>query len=171
MSLEVFALWSEILGSLAVIVAIGFGAIQIRQFKMQRRDLAAVELVRSFQDREFTQSFRLIHSLPVGISGDDLRAKGVEVEDAALLLGMKYETMGVLVYNHVVPIEVVSELVGGVALSLWDRLHPWIRDIRSEQSQDLFLEWYEWLTERLREYGRDEQSPANIRFANWSPKR
>lgn len=171
MTLEAFAVWSEIFGSFAVIVAIGFGVMQVRHFHIQRRDLATIELVRSFQDADFSHAFRLIHGLPPGISNKDLEAQGEDFLDAALLLGMKYETMGVLIYNNVIPIHIVEELVGGVVLTLWDRLHPWVVATRKDQSQDLFLEWFEWLADRFRERGSKDQIPAGERFRDWKPER
>jgi hypothetical protein len=64
MDLQTLANVAQILGATAVVTAIFFGIAQIRQFHLQRRDSAAAELVRSFQDSEFSRSFRLISSLP-----------------------------------------------------------------------------------------------------------
>ena len=110
-----------------VFSAIIFGITQINQFRQQRRDMAAIELVRSVQDHEFTNAFRLIHALPEDISAADFRAKGTEYIEYALAVGMKYETIGLLVYKGVVPITIVEELVGGVAISFWKRLYPWVK--------------------------------------------
>ncbi len=76
MDLLTLAQIAEVLGFVTVVAAVIFGALQIRQFRLQRRDLAAVELVRSFQDKEFTHALLLIHALPENISATDLRAKG-----------------------------------------------------------------------------------------------
>jgi hypothetical protein len=170
MNLQTLSELAEIFSFLAVAAVIIFGLIQIRQFQRQRRDSAAIELVRSVQDSEFTKAFRLIHSLPEGISAAEFTAKGTEYVDAALALGMKYETIGLLVFKGVVPISTTEELVGGVAITLWKRLSPWVDSIRAEQSQELFLEWFQWLVNKLEERNRGQQEPAYKRFHDWKPR-
>ncbi|MCF7807341.1 MAG: DUF4760 domain-containing protein [Candidatus Marinimicrobia bacterium] len=167
MNLQTIASIAEIFGFVAVMAAIIFGWIQIQQFKRQRRDQAAIELVRNFQDIEFTRGFRLIHSLPEDISADEFKSKGTEYIDAAYSLSMKYETMGVLVHREVVPIDAVEDLIGGVGITLWKRLSPWIHAVRKEQSNEHILEWYQWLIERILERGNKNQEPAYKRFRIW----
>ncbi|MCK4801580.1 MAG: DUF4760 domain-containing protein [Anaerolineales bacterium] len=167
MNLQTFSVIVDIIGSLAVFAAIIFGLIQIKHFHRQRRDLAAIELVRSVQDSEFTKAYRLIHSLPEKVSASEFSAKGTEYVDAAHTLGMKYETIGLLVFRGVVPISAAEELVGGIAITLWKRLGPWVDSIRKEQSQELFLEWFQWFVNRLEERNRDLQEPAYKRYYDW----
>ncbi len=167
MDLLTLAQIAEVLGFITVVAAVIFGALQIRHFRLQRRDLAAVELVRSFQDKEFTHALLLIHALPENISATDLRAKGQEYEEAALIIGMRYESMGVLVHRGVVPISAVDELVGGVAITLWSRLDRWVEAIRTEQSQPMFLEWFQWIVERFADPKRKRHEPAYKEYRNW----
>ncbi len=167
MSLQTFSVIVDILGSISVIAAIIFGVNQIRQFHRQRRDQAAIELVRSVQDSEFTRAFHLIHSLPTPITAEEFKSKGTEYVEAALTIGMRYETIGLLVFRRVIPISIVEELVGGVAISLWERMGPWVQAIREEQSQELFLEWYEWIVNRLNDRERSLQEPAFKRYVDW----
>jgi len=80
---------------------------------------------------------------------------------------MKYETIGLPVYPGVVPIKIVEELVGGVAVNFWRRLYPWVKSIREEQSADFVFEWFQWLAERLQDHGRDVRDPAQIMDDDW----
>ena len=52
---------APILSFLTIIIAIIFGVIQLRQFKTQRKDIAAVEIMRTMQDSQFTDSLHLIN--------------------------------------------------------------------------------------------------------------
>lgn len=167
MTIQFLAALAEILGFSAVIAGIAFGIIQVKQYKRQRQDLAAIELVRSFMDIEFTRAFRLIHSLPEDISPEEFQSKGAEYTDAALNLSMKYESMGVLVYRDVVSLEALEELVGCIAITLWKRLGPWIEKMRKDQSNEHILEWFQWLVNRLEERSQGEQVPAHIRYGDW----
>ena len=160
----------ELISFLAVIAAIIFGYIQIKQIRRQRQDLAAVELVRSFQTSDFTVAFRLLHSLPEDISASEFAAKGTEYTDAAWSLGFAYETTGVLVFREVVPLAAVEDLIGGVGITLWKRLSPWVHMVRKEQSQEHIFEWFQWLVERMEERGCNIKEPAHIISKDWKPK-
>jgi hypothetical protein len=167
--LDTLANIAQVLGAIAVVAAIAFGFAQIRQFRQQRRDALAVELMRSIQDAEFTRSLRLLLALPREISATEFRALGPGVEDATWALCAKYETLGYLVYRGIMPIDLVEELVGGVGCHLWARLKPWAYSLREEQRQPLLLEWFEWLTDRLNERDRPAAVPAHVRLRDWTP--
>jgi hypothetical protein len=167
--LDTLANLAQVLGAVAVLAAILFGIAQIRQFRQQRRDALAVELMRSIQDAEFTRSLRVVFTLPPQISAAELRAHGPDLEDAAWALCAKYETLGFLVYRGIMPIELVEELVGGVGVHLWHRLRPWAETVREEQGQPLLLEWFQWLAERLQDRKRPQALPAYIRLQSWTP--
>jgi hypothetical protein len=170
--LETLANLAQVLGATAVAAAIIFGLAQIRQFRQQRRDALAVELMRSIQDAEFTRSLRVLFTLPLETSAEEIRARGHAIEDAAWALCAKYETLGYLVYRGIMPIDLVEELVGGVGVHLWARLRPWAECIREEQNQPLLLEWFQWLAERLQDRKRPQAVAAYVRLRSWTaPKR
>jgi len=169
--LNVLSQMAQVLGGVTVVVAVVFGIAQLRQFQQQRRDAAAVELMRSLQDGAFTRAFRLVYSLPDGLGAQDLRARGPEYEDAAFTVSAKFETLGLLVFRGNIPFHLMEELVGGVVVFLWRRLQPWALDLRAEQQHRILWEWFQWLAERLEERGRVEQIPAQERYRDWNPKR
>lgn len=171
MELDVLSQFAQVLGGISVVVAVVFGIVQLRQFQQQRSDAAAVELMRSLQDGEFTRAFRLIYALPDGVGAEDLRAKGNEYEEAAYAISARFETMGLLVFRGNIPFLLMEELVGGAVVALWCRLQPWVFDVRSEQEQRLLWEWFQWLAERLADRGRPGETPAFEKYRDWSPKR
>lgn len=171
MDLMALSQLAQILGGAAVVIALVFGMVQIHQFRRQRHDVAAIELMRSLQDKEFTHSFRLIYPLPVDMPVDAFRALGPEYEDAALALGARFESMGLLVYRDSLPMHLVEEIIGGAVVILWMRLRPWVEANRQEQRHPLLFEWFQWLAERLDERGRPTETPAYQRFRDWKTKR
>jgi hypothetical protein len=164
MDLQSLSYVAQILSAATVVVAVVFGIVQVRLARQQRRDLAAVELMRSIQDAEFTRSLRLIGPLPADASARELRRHGDAHEDAALALGTRYETLGYLVFRGTIPLELVEEQVGGVAITVWKRMAQWIAAVRDEQEQPLFLEWFQWLVQQLEARGRAQQVPAYERY-------
>src|SRR5215469_9988553 len=107
MDLQALANIAQILSAAAVVAAIVFGLVQIRQFRLQRRDAAAAELVRSFHDPLFAQSLRCIAALPDDAKAEQVRAGGTVMEDAALYIGVRFETIGLLVFRGAMPLSLV----------------------------------------------------------------
>jgi hypothetical protein len=110
---------ADILSGAAVIGGAAFAIVQLRDYRRQRRENAAAELVRSFYNPEFARAVRLIRLLPDGCPGVDLRAKGAEYEEAAILVSFAFETIGLLVFRGVTPFSIVEELTGGLAVLMW----------------------------------------------------
>jgi len=158
---------AKIIGSIAVVSGIIFGVIQIRHYRQQRQDIAAVQIVNSFQIPEFNKALRKVWSLPDVTSVAQIRELGDDWEEAAFQIGMTLETMGVLVYRRIVPLPILDELMGDAILVLWRKLRPWIRNLRTEQKRDSAYEWFEWLADRLAETNRRTEAGAHKIYRNW----
>lgn len=154
-----------------VIVATAIVALgQLNVIRRQRQDTAAVELVRSLQDDGFIGAYSLIFSLPAGISAADLRRHGDRYVDAAVVLGFRFEMLGVLVFNDVIPFTIIDDLAGGLVLGSWKRLEDSVRAIRREKDWPGYLEWFQWLAERFERRARLAKTPAFESAKEWSPK-
>ena len=167
MNLTILAEISQILGGISVVVAVLFGITQTRQFKQQRRDAAAVELMRTIEDSEFARAFRIIYPLPESLSPAEFFAMGLEVQDAAFIIGAKFETMGLLSFRHIIPLDLVEELIGGAVIAFWKSMRPWIEHQRMQRGEARLLEWFQWLAERLEERARSGQAPAYELYRDW----
>lgn len=167
MSLSDIANIVEIVGILAILCGIAFGLIQLKQNRIQRRELALLECARSFEDQDFTEAYRLISELPAGMTIAEFDKLDEHYESAAMRVGMKFETMGLLVHRGVIPLDALSDLVGGAALTIWKIVEPWVSETRKRRSHPTFWEWYQWLVERLMERGRIDRQPVHLTEANW----
>jgi hypothetical protein len=166
--LQEVALWAEVLGGLAVIGGIIFGIAQLRLIQRQRADRAAIEVVRSMLSEHFPSSYRLLNYLPDGVTVEEIRRKGPEYEEAVFRIATVFESLGYMVFRGVVPLAVVRELVGGVALAMWRKLETWKEEVVEMEGQDRVVEWYEWLVNRLRELDdREPAARATVRFNTW----
>ena len=165
-NLDSLANLAEILGAVFVIGGVVFAVIQIRQFRRQRLEVAAIELVRSFQSPEFTRAFTLLLGLPNGLSAAELRQREAEVD--VMLISITMESIGTMVYRRILPLGMVEELMGGVVELLWAKLENWVRDLREEQQQPELHEWFQWLAERLKQRTvTDQNSPAYLKHRDW----
>ena len=162
---------AEIVSTVTVVGGAVFAVIQLRQFRQQRLDAAAVQLARTFYDSEFAQAVLLLRNLPDDVPAAELRGRGSEFEAAAIKICTIYETVGLLVFNDMMSFSMVRELTGGIAVVLWRKLRRWTAEIRAEQSQPSWAEWFQWLAERLgAQHESKEAQPAYVRHAKWRPR-
>lgn len=169
MDLNTLANLAEIIGLFTVVGGLAFAVIQISHFRQQRREMAAIEVMRSFQNPEFARAVRLVFSLPSGISAEELRERESRYEDAAMLVSLTLESVGIMVHRRLVSKSMIWELMGAVILTAWDRLHQWAQDSRREQGREKFDEWIQWLSAQLVRYEQSQTAalPAFERYKDW----
>jgi hypothetical protein len=169
--LQTLADLAEVIGGATVVGGVAFGLLQLREFRLQRATSAAVDLIRSIQGPDYSKAVGLVHRLPDGVGSKALRELGREFEDAALMIGITFETIGLVTFRRVVPFSVVQDLVGGITISMWRKLSVWTEEVRREQDQDTWLEWFQWLAERLARHGSARGGePAHRSFQDWRPR-
>jgi hypothetical protein len=161
--LQTMANIAELLGAISIIFALSFSAFQIREFKMRRRDTVAAGLMQSFYNADLARAVSLLRLLPDGISAEELRAKGPQYEESAILVTTTFETMGLLVHRGIAPFSLVEELAGGMAVVMYRKIRVWLDAVREEQDQPSWAEWYHWLAEQLIAV-KDHREPAHLRL-------
>lgn len=166
--LNTLANLAEILGAIVVLGGVAFAVIQIGQFRRQRLEAASVELVRSFQSADFNRAFTLLLDLPKASSASELGQRGADAETQAMILSTTFESIGVLVYNRILPIEIVEQLIGGTVVSFWGKLQGWVTSLRDEQGRADTHEWFQWLAEQLQRRSASQPStPAYEAYREW----
>jgi hypothetical protein len=170
--LNVIANISEIVGGLAILLGGIFAVVQLNEFREQRRQAAAVELVRSFTEPAHANAVNMLQELPDQASAELLRSKGREYERAAVMISVTYEVIGLLVFRRIASFDLVRELTGGLTVVMWRKIGPWVQTVREEQGHRSFAEWFQWLAEQLAREGADkEANPAYEKYAGWRPLR
>lgn len=157
----------EILGIIAVAFGVGLGIKQLGLHRQQKRDLAIIECARSFENKEFTEAYGLITELSPGITIEEMKRMGPKYQDAVLRTGMKFETIGLLVYKNVVPIDAINDLVGDAAIRIWRIIEEFVIESRSARSHSTLFEWYQWLVDRLIEQAHRKPGPAFEVYKDW----
>jgi hypothetical protein len=166
--LEQIAALAEIVGVVTIVSGLIFGIFQLRAHRVQQRNAVATSLAKTFYNTEFARAALLLHRLPDGAGADELRAKGPEFEDAAVVICTSFETMGLLLYRRIAEFDIVMDLAGGMASSMFRKLEGWIRSTREEQNQPSWAEWFEWLARMSSKY-KDEHAVTRAEAANWRP--
>lgn len=168
--LTFYANVAEILGTLTILGGGAFAVFQLIEFRGQRRDMVAVELMRQFYNAEFARAVTMIRNLPDDISAEDLHSRGPDYEQASFIIIMTYETMGLLVYREIATFQLAHELTGGLIEVMWRKLHVVVETGRKEQLHPRFAEWFEWLTIQFAK-AASRHVPAYTAYRDWNPSR
>ena len=162
---------AEILGAIIVVGGLFFAVLQMRQIRQQRRDLAAIELFRSFGSSKFTDAYRSILQLPDGLSTAEIKRDYPEQDKAAMLICTTMENIGVMTFQRIVPFLLVNNLMGGTTIVLWRKLSVWVAEMRVEIDNPAAFEWFQWLAEKFSEYDHITPLPAYEMYKGWKPQR
>ncbi len=160
---------AEIFSAAVVIGGIVFALLQMRQTRQQRRELAAIELFRSFGSPQFTEAYRNVLHFPDGLTANELNRRYPDAEHYAMMISTTMENIGVMMFQRIVPSAVVNNLIGSTAVTMWTKLEKWAEDLRVELDNPYAFEWFQWLAERMDEMECDSPEPAYVEHAEWKP--
>lgn len=167
--LDRLANMAEIVSAIIVVGGIIFALIQMRQTRQQRRELAAIELFRSFGSPQFTEAYRNVLHYPDGLNAAELKRRYPDGEHYAMMIATTMENIGVMMYQRIVPSSVVHNLIGASTIIMWNKLEPWAMDLRIELESENAFEWFQWLADRMVELNGDGRVPAYLAHADWKP--
>jgi hypothetical protein len=159
---------AQVVASATVIGGTFFGLVQFKEFRKQRQETIAGDLMHSFMSAEFTSALATLMRLPDGVTIEELTAAGPDTEKAAVLVETTFETMGLLVFEGIAPFQLVSKLAGGTILQMWRKLGPWVAEIRTVHSNPFDGEWFQWLAE-LCEQSKSSGVPAYLQYRGFVP--
>ncbi|HEY6070777.1 MAG TPA: hypothetical protein VIU85_05310 [Chthoniobacterales bacterium] len=162
------AIWLNVISTIAIVAALIFTALQVRQANIKRRDQASITLIQTIQSEGWTRMLELISKLPEGAQASDVEAAGPEVQRAVIDFGIRLETVGYMVFRRYVDLCTVDEMIGGITLAFWARGKGWLQRERERTGTPKYAEWCEWLADRIAER-RDKlgHEPAQILYADW----
>ena len=166
MDLSTFA---NLINAIAVTAGVIFAAVQIRHYRQRRRRDAMLELVRSFQSPAFASAFRRVILLPDGATKTQVtELLGTDGEDATHVVGLTWESLGVLVFRREVTLDLVDDFFSGPISISWRKLSRYVFEQRVVLDRETAFEWFQWLAKRMIE--REKQTPpvpAHIAHRDW----
>lgn len=158
----------QVFGQIALIAGATFAGYQFLLHRKEVAEAAALRVLSQFQDGEFRAAYTKVWDLPLDATADNVRGAGKEMEDAVECVAMMFESVGVMVHNRIVPIELVDQVIGGFLRESWRRTRSYIEWKRQDVNSKRVGEWYQWLAERLAVDHRRSQG-AYVAFKDWKP--
>jgi hypothetical protein len=165
MSLEA---WFQLAEALAVIVAVAFAVIQIRQYRRDKNREAAMVLLKSFQTPSFAKALTLVYRLPDGLSKSEVEGRLGDDFHLVYALMTTWESLGILVYRGEISLAIVDDFFSGPITVSWRRLKGQVTGEREEVGRDTIGEWFEWLADRFAD--RETSAPpvpAHVAHRDW----
>ncbi len=152
-------------------IALVFGALFAGyQFLLHRRELAegnALQVLTRLQSPEFQHAYTMVWELNVDATAEDWDDAGREYKDAAETVAMTFETIGLMVFNRMVPLDIVDQVIGGFLRESWRRTDTYFAAKRQRLGNPRIAEWYQWLAEQVDVKKRRRSDGAYKVFKNW----
>ncbi len=167
-SLETLANIADIIGAGSIVTGLIVGWVQIRHLRRQQRDAVAINLAQTFYSSDLAAALSLLQPLPDGISLAEMRERGVQYEQAAITVVTSFETMGLLVFKRIAPMDLVLDLAGGIVSTMYRKLRVWEEQLRVDLQQPSWGEWFEWLGDQATRR-KPQVEPAHVRHRAWQP--
>lgn len=161
----------QIIESIAVVIAVGFAIVQVRQYRRDKHREAAMELLHAFQTPAFAKALCIVYAMPEGLSKEEVEK--FAGDDFHLLYAMTttWESLGILVFRGEIDLQLIDDFFSGPVRISWRRLERHIKAEREANERETINEWFQWLNERLEEMeSREAPIPAHIEHADWRPK-
>lgn len=165
MSLEA---WFQLIETVAVVIAVGFAILQVRQYRQDKNREAALILLNSFQTPAFAKALTLVYALPDGLSKEQIEDRLAEDFHLVYALMTTWESLGVLIHRREMSIDLVDDFFSGPITVSWRKLHAQVLGEREALRRDTVGEWFQWLAERFAERESSlPPVPAHIAHRNW----
>lgn len=154
--------------ALALVVALAFGAFQVRDGARARRDAVGYAAISLWSDLAFTHHLDVVYALPDAAPPDAVAAADAEGDVSAV--SQRWEMVAILVHGRQVPLALANEWVGPAVRVSWRKLRPWVEAKRARAGSQGPGEWFQWLAERFAEMpARDEKLGAFDVHRGWRP--
>jgi hypothetical protein len=144
---DIVTLAANLALTLSVIVAVAFGIAQARAASRDRKERLSLQALRNFQTREFAELMQYVNSHRFPDSRIEFEKLPAADQVIIMQFAQEMETLGILVAEKYVDIDLVDKTLGSFVSSSWKKYERVFQDIR-EAILDPFLgEYFQWLAE------------------------
>ena len=85
-----------------------------------------------------------------------------------LLVASIFESIGILVFQNEITMDMVDAVYSGPIDLAWKKLETYVSEVREAHQRETLFEWFQWLAERMRD--RESSAPpvpAHIAHREW----
>jgi hypothetical protein len=149
MTNELIALIANVALTLSFIVALVFGIAQVQAAARDRRERLTLDALRNFQSREFAELINYVTRMKMPQTQAELFALPDSEQVILIQFGQEMESLGMLVAERVIDLNLVDKTLGSFVNTSWNRLNKLYSDIRIKSDDPYLCEYYQWLAEQV----------------------
>ena len=139
----------NLISTLAIVGALIFAGLQVRQANLARRDQAAMTVIMTALSENSARALDMFPQIPENASPATIDNLDTETKHVLLEFGLRFEVIGYMAFRGLVELKTVNDLAGGTVIGFWSRIKAWVELRREQTGHSEFYEWFEWLTERI----------------------
>jgi hypothetical protein len=158
MTFEIITVIANVALTLSFIVALIFGVAQVRAAERDRQERLTLEALRNFQTREFAELINFVNSHNMPATREGLQALPVEEQVMLIQFGQQMESLGMLVYEKFININLVDKTLGSFVNTAWEKYKILFLELREKNNDPFLGEYFQWLSEQI-----DDRMKANPR--------
>src|SRR5258706_4985294 len=131
----------SLLSTSAIIAGGIFAGVQLRHINKQRSRDSAMQMLHSFQTREFMDGYDIIFNLPIGLSKKEIEERVGERMVSVLVVLGTFESMGILVHRREISLELIDDFFSGGIVLAWKKFENYIVGVREFNNRETYAEW------------------------------
>ncbi|PYP77017.1 MAG: hypothetical protein DMD35_16915 [Gemmatimonadetes bacterium] len=150
MTVEIVQHVLSIAASLAIILGVVIGLLQLRYQHSLRQAEIAMRLYSSFGEESFVRHYQRVSSwhYPTFAS---YREDGTADDFTSLMVvSVFFESMGLLLKRGLAPIDLLDDLLSGPVMEAWPQVRPIWVGLREQNHQPSWAEWFEYFYDEMR---------------------
>ena len=146
---DIISLLANIALALSFIVGLIFGIAQVRAASRDRKERLTLEALNNYQTREFAELMQYINAHDLPSNAEELRALPVNEQVIFIQLAQQMETLGILVAERYINIDLVDKVLGSFVFTTWEKYKTMIVALR--ETDPFVSEYFQWLAEKIDE--------------------
>jgi hypothetical protein len=156
MTYEFISMIADISLALSLVVALGFGIVQVRQAARDRRERFTIETLRNLQTREFAEVEGQLtyHKSPSNF--EEFKQLSLNEQTKFIQFSQEMESLGILVAEGLVDIDLIDKTLGLFVITSWQKYKKVFEEIRQKFSDPFLGEYFQWLAEYINDRMKKE---------------
>lgn len=154
---ETTTLWANIALTLTFIVGLIFGIAQVKDAARNRRERLTLDTLKNFQTRDFAELMQFVINTEFPKNEKELYELPVNEQVMYIQFAQQMESLGILVAEDLIDLELVDKTLGSFALTTWKKYEVVFSTIRG---RDPFIgEYFQWLAEQIEKRSATPRKP------------
>ncbi len=149
MSAEFITELANIALTLSLIVAVIFGIAQIQTSKKERRERLTIEMLQTFQSREFAENILFITTAKFPKNQKEWISWEPDERVKFIQVGQQMESLGILLADGLIDINLLDKTLGSFITSTWETYKPLILELRERNPDPYLSEYFQWMAEQI----------------------